>query len=228
MGNLISPKHLAIILRDQKFHDVLLACITDLNECVDKKTASTAAASAATRSDSETSHTVSDSPHNSNNDSSHEVEKRGTKRKRAVGYDGGKHGSERQQQGTDVDDNGNISSATSCFLAFINLMDSLYYLVTLANGIVGVDEVSSSHLKHALRSAFESVALVLGKSIQVAIMAAAQFSRSRATGLLQHLIHVLPAVLDLWDLRSSRLGASESKYSNVCAPHEMIECCWKA
>ena len=198
--DLIPPKRLAMTLSNQRFLDVLHNCVVDLKDAVSSSSVDNRMLAA--RYDSETSHTISDSAYDND-----KAEKRGMKRKRMVDE---YHG-QRQQE--------HVMSPASCFLAFVRLMDSLYSLVVLANGRSGVDEVSSSHLKRALRGPLESVAMVLGRSLQVATMAAVQFSQSGSPIDLQHIIRLLPAVLDLWELRSSRLDTSESESSNVRALH---------
>ena len=115
---------------------------------------------------------------------------------------------------------------TSCFLSFIRALDCLYSLVMLASRTLEIDEVASSHLKHALKGEPETVAVTLGKSFRLAAVASTQFSNARKTTDLQHLLYVFPAILDLWDLRSNRRVDTDSGSSNVSfAPCRMSEEC---
>ncbi|PYH99647.1 hypothetical protein BO71DRAFT_394127 [Aspergillus ellipticus CBS 707.79] len=151
-------------------------------------------------SDSESSHTLSDSPHRNG-----DYDRKGTKRKRAG--DGA-------ADAMDIDDQ--PRTPISCFLAFIRALDCLYSLVMLATRTPEVDEVASSHLKHALKGEPESVAMTLQKSFRLAAVVTTQFSHARKTTDLQHLLYVFPAVLELWELRSSRRDDSDKGLSNEC------------
>lgn len=204
--DLIPPKILAAILKDHKFLAILNDSVADLEEGVFAAVKEDAAGSLG-RAGSETSHTLSDSPHESER---HKKEKKGMKRKRAKDDN-----DDRDPDAMDIDDE--PQSPSSSYLAFVRLFDCLYSLVMLVNERLGVDEVASSHLKHALRGGLESVAVVLGKSFRVAAIATVQLSQWRRVTDLQHLLYVLPAVLELWELRFSRRDDSENKTSNVCS-----------
>jgi nucleolar pre-ribosomal-associated protein 2 len=146
-------------------------------------------------SDSESSNTLGDSP---------QSDKKGTKRKRA---------GDRGQDSMDIDEQ--PQTPTSCFLAFIRALDCLYSLVMLASRTLEIDEVASSHLKHALKGEPEVVAVMLGRSFRLAAVATTQFFNARKTTDLQHLLYVLPAIMDLWELRSNRRVDTDSGSSNV-------------
>lgn len=117
------------------------------------------------------------------------------------------------QDAMDID--GTPQTPTLCFLTFMRVLDCLYSIVTLANRTLNLDEAASSHLKHALRGESELVAALLAKSLGLAALATSQYSHARKTTDLQHLLYVLPAVLELWELRSFRHDDVESDSSNV-------------
>ncbi|EAW07511.1 ribosome biogenesis protein URB2 [Aspergillus clavatus NRRL 1] len=196
--DLIPVKTLATILKDQKFLATLSDVIADLEEDVFASLENGTVDFL--RSGSESSHTLSDSSHQDD-----KCDKKGTKRKRAGDDD---------QDAMDIDDQ--PQTPTSCFLAFIRVLDCLYSLVTLASRTVGVDEVASSHLKFALRGEPESIAKLLGKSFKLAAVATTQLSHAQKTTDLQHLLYIIPAVLDLWELRSSRRDDSDAGSSHEC------------
>ncbi|KAL7661724.1 hypothetical protein ACMYSQ_001102 [Aspergillus niger] len=196
--DLIPPKTLATTLKDQKFLAIFDQAVADLEE--DVFAALKAGTTDLLPSDSDSSHTLSDSPHRNG-----DYDKKGTKRKRA-GDD--------EADAMDVDDQ--PRTPISCFLAFIRALDCLYSLIMLANRTLGVDEVASSHLKHALKGEPESNAVTLQKSFRLAAVISTQFSHARKTTDLQHLLYVFPAVLELWELRSSRRDDSDKGLSNEC------------
>ncbi|KAF7597588.1 hypothetical protein BBP40_000066 [Aspergillus hancockii] len=197
--DLIQPKSLATTLKDQKFLTILNHAITDLEDDVFAGLEN--GATDLDHSDSESSNTIGDSP---------QSDKKGTKRKRA---------GDRGQDVMDVDEQ--PQTPTSCFLAFIRALDCLYSLVILANRTLKVDEVASSHLKHALKGEPEAVAVTLGRSFRLAAVATTQFFNARKTTDLQHLLYVIPAIMDLWDLRSNRRidtdsGSSNESFAKYC------------
>ncbi|PLB35023.1 ribosome biogenesis protein URB2 [Aspergillus candidus] len=203
--DLIPPKTLATTLKDQKFLGTLDLAIADLKDDVfaGLENGTTELFPA----DSDSSRTLGDSPRSNGP----QTDKKGTKRKRA-GDAGG-------ADPMDVDDQ--PQTPASCFLAFIRALDCLYSLVKLLTREAGVDEVAASHLKHALKGGSESVAVTLGKAFSLAAVATSQFSTPRKTTDLQHLLYVLPAVLDLWELRSYRgddanNGSSNEHFGKYC------------
>lgn len=195
--DLIPPKTLAITLKDHKFLGILSHAITDLEDDVFAGLEN--GTTEFLHSGSESSKTLSDSTQDAGR-----YDKKGTKRKRPG--DG-------EPDAMDIDEQ--PQTPTSCFLAFIRALDCLYSLVNLANRTLGVEEVASAHLRHALKGEPESIALTLGKSFRVAAVATNQFSHSRKITDLQHLLYVLPAVMELWELRSYRRNDSDSGSSNV-------------
>ncbi|KAE8352736.1 Urb2/Npa2 family-domain-containing protein [Aspergillus coremiiformis] len=191
--DLIQPKTLATTLKDQRFLAILDHAITDLEDDVfagfENGTAELG------HSDSGSSGTLGDS--------SPQSDKKGTKRKRA---------GDREQDGMDLDEQ--PQTPTSCFLTFIRALDCLYSLIMLASQTLEIDEVASSHLKHALKGEPETVAATFGKSFTLAAIATTQFFSARKTTDLQHLLYVFPAILDLWELRSNRRVDSDSGSGN--------------
>ena len=200
--DLIPPKTLATTLKDQKFLVILNDTISDLEEYIFASVENGTAEFLC--SESESSQTVGDVPEQRS-----KRDKKGTKRKRA-----GEDGDGGQGNAMDIDEP--PQSPASCFLTFIRLLDCLYSIVTLANRTLILDEVASSHLKHALRGEPESVATLLAKSFRLAALATTQFLHGRKTTDLQHLLYVLPAILELWEMRSFRRDDSENNSSNNC------------
>ncbi|THC96541.1 hypothetical protein EYZ11_003985 [Aspergillus tanneri] len=194
--DLIPAKALAITLKDQKFLGILSHAITDLEEEV--FTGLENGTTELLYSDSESSTTLSDSPHDVG-----KYDKKGTKRKRP---------GDSEQDAMDIDDQ--PRNPSSCFLTFIRALDCLYSLAMLASRTLGIEEAASAHLRHALKGEPETIALMLGKSLRIAAVATTQFSRARKTTDLQHLLYVLPAVLELWELRSYRRSDSDSGSDN--------------
>lgn len=197
--DLIPPKTLATILKDQKFLATLSDVIIDLEEDISSTLENGKADDL--HFGSESSDTLGDSPHD---------EKKGTKRKRADADD---------QDAMDIDQQPQTSS--SCFLSFIRVLDCLYSLVTLTSRAAGVDEVASSHLKHALRGEPESVAKLMGQSFKLTAIVSKQLFDGRKTTDLQHLLYIIPAVLELWEMRSSRrddsdAGSSHESFAKYC------------
>jgi nucleolar pre-ribosomal-associated protein 2 len=192
--DLIPPKTLATILKDQKLLPTLSDVVADLEEDIFATLENGKADDL--RFGSESSDTLGDSPHD---------ERKGTKRKRAVADD---------QDAMDIDEQPQTSS--SCFLSFIRLLDCLYSLVTLTSRVAGIDEVASSHLKHALRGEPELVAKLLGQSFKLAAVVSKQLFDARKTTDLQHLLYIIPAVLELWEMRSSRRDDSDAGSSHEC------------
>ncbi|KAL4869792.1 hypothetical protein BDV12DRAFT_167224 [Aspergillus spectabilis] len=194
--DLIPPKTLASTLKDQKFLGIVDHAITDLTE--DVLTGLSDGTNELLSSDSESSHTLSDSSRANEN-----AARKGTKRKRANGDD---------QDVMDIDDQ--PRTLASCFLTYTRLLDCLYTLVTLANRTNSLSEAASSHLKHALRGQPKQVATTLGKSFTLASVAISQFRYGRKTTELQHLFYVLPALLEVWEWRSQRQDESDQGSSN--------------
>lgn len=155
-------------------------------------------------SGSESSQTLGDSPEQTS-----KRDKKGTKRKKPGDTVEGD-----SQDAMDIDEP--PQTPASCFLTFIRVLDCLYSIVVLANHTLGLDEVASSHLKHALKGEPEPVATLLAKSFTLAALATFQFSLGQKTTDLQHLLYVVPAVLELWELRSFRRDDLENNSSNVC------------
>lgn len=200
--DLIPPKTLATTLKDQKFLGILNDMISDLEESIFAGIEDGTVEFLS--SGSESSQTLEDLPEQTT-----KRDKKGTKRKRAGGNDGGDN-----QDAMDIDEP--PQTPGSCFLTFICVLDCLYSLVVLANHTLSLDEVASSHMKHALKAEPESAATLLAKSFRLAAVATTQFSHGRKTTDLQHLLYVLPAILEMWELRSFRRDDSENNSSNVC------------
>ncbi|PYH48402.1 ribosome biogenesis protein URB2 [Aspergillus saccharolyticus JOP 1030-1] len=203
--DLIPPKTLATTLKDQKFLGIVHDAITDLE--ADVLAGLGGGTTELLTSGSESSHTLGDSPHRHG-----DVDKKGTKRKRS-GAD--------EPDAMDIDDP--PRTPTSCFVAFIRALDCLYSLVMLVERTFGVDDVASSHLKHALKGEPESVAVTLQRSFRLATVITTQLFHAQQTTDLQHLLYVLPAMFDLWELRSSRRDDSEKVLSNECFSKHCFE-----
>lgn len=199
--DLIPPKTLATTLKDQKILAILNNTISDLEEGIFAGVENGTVEFLC--SGSESSQTLRDSPEQTS-----KRDKKGTKRKRP--------GEDHEMDGQDaMDIDGTPQTPTLCFLTFMRVLDCLYSIVTLANRTLNLDEAASSHLKHALRGEPKSVAALLAKSLGLAALATSQYSHARKTTDLQHLLYVLPAVLELWELRSFRHDDVESDSSNV-------------
>ncbi|KAJ5161627.1 hypothetical protein N7492_007019 [Penicillium capsulatum] len=194
--DLISPKNLATILKDQKFLSTLCDTVADLETDIH---ATVGNGLSIPSFDSDSSHTLVGSPVDENSGS------QGIKRKR-LGED--------NADAMDLDEP--PQSPASCFLAFIRALDSLYGVVALTQKTLGNDEIANSHLKLALRGEPEVVAQLLGRAFQMAAVAITQFSQAGKTTDLQHLLYVFPAMLDLWESRSFRRDDTDSKASNDC------------
>lgn len=196
--DLIPPKTLASTLKDYKFLGIFDHTITDLTD--DLMTGFGNGLVEQPPSDSGSSRTISESsPANEGSG------RKGTKRKRANGYD---------QDAMDIDEQ--PRTPTSCFLTFTRLLDCLYSFVILANRTNDVNETARSHLRHALRGDPLPVAITLGKSLTFASLAISQFCNGQKTTELQHLFYVLPALLEIWEWRSHRQDSSDQGSSNVC------------
>ena len=199
--DLIPPKTLATTLKDQKFLAILNDTISDLEEGVFAGVENGTVDFLC--SGSESSQTLGDSPEQTS-----KRDKKGTKRKRP--------GDGHEADGQDaMDTDGTLQTPASCFLTFMRVLDCLYSIVALANRTLNLDEVASSHLKHAIKGEPESVAALLAKSLGLAALTTNQYSHGRKTTELQHLLYVLPAVLELWEMRSFRRDDTESDSSNV-------------
>ncbi|KAL4806688.1 Urb2/Npa2 family-domain-containing protein [Aspergillus unguis] len=200
----IPPKTLASTLKDQKFLSILDHAIADLTD--DVIAGLEHGTNELPLSDSESSHTLSESSRPSEGSG-----KKGTKRKRANGN---------EQNAMDIDDQ--PRSPISCFLTFTRLLDCLYSLVALANRAVGVEEAARSHLRHALRGEPQQIATTLGKSFTLASLAISQFCLGHKTTELQHLFYVIPALLHVWEFRSHRQdssnqGSSDDSFATHCS-----------
>ncbi|KAJ5224834.1 uncharacterized protein N7469_008337 [Penicillium citrinum] len=194
----ISPKNLATILKDQKFLSVLCDTVSDLEADISLTVGDGDGVSIPSAA-SDSSQTLVGSPPVENRVS------HGTKRKRS-GDDG--------QDAMDIDEQ--PQNPASCFLAYIRVLDCLYGVVMLTHQTLDMDENAHSHLKLALRGDPEIVAGLLGKAFQVSAVAIAQFAQAGKTTDLQHLVFVLPCMLELWDFRSYRQDDTENKASNDC------------
>lgn len=196
----IPPKTLAATLSDHKFLGILGTVVTEVANGVirafDESTSSDV-----NRSGSESSHTLGGSPPRQE-----DADRKRRKRKRTS--------DDEDEDAMDIDDPPQQPTLTSYLLAFIRILDCLYGLVSLANRAHGDHASAGSHLKHALRGEPESVAKILGKSFKMGAIAAVEFSDGQSITDLQHLFYVLPAVLELWELRSSRQDDSDNKSSN--------------
>ena len=194
--DLISPKNLATILKDQKFLSILCETLADLETDI---YATVGNGLSIPSFDSDSSHTLVSSPLEEH------FESQGMKRKRP---------SEHDADAMDADEP--PQNPVSCFLTFLRALDCLFGVVALAHRTLDSDEIANSHLKLALRGEPETVAQLLGRAFQVAGVAIVQFSQAGKTTDLQHLLYVFPAILDLWELRSYRREDLDSKSSNDC------------
>jgi nucleolar pre-ribosomal-associated protein 2 len=194
--DVIPPKNLATTLREHKFLSILCDTVADLEADI---FATVGSGQSIATFDSDSSHTLAGSPTQHDQKSS-----KGTKRKRVAPENGGEV----------VDEDDQPQNPASCFLAFIRALDCLYGVVTLAQQTLGTDENANSHLKLSLRGEPALVARFLGRSFQVAAVAITQFSQVGKTTDLQHLIFVLPAVLEPWESRSFREDDTHNKASN--------------
>ncbi|KAJ6091279.1 hypothetical protein N7467_003248 [Penicillium canescens] len=195
--DLISPKNLAAILKDQKLLSILFETIADLEADI---FAGLGNGIAALSSDSDSSQTPAGSPTHDDHRGS-----QGKKRKRMTTENG---------DAMDVDGDEHRQNPAACFLTFIRALDCLYGIVTLTRRTLGTDGVANSHLKLALRGEPEAVAMLLGRSFRVAAVAAKQFSHAGKTTDLQHLLYVFPAAVELWESRSYRQDDTDNKSSN--------------
>ncbi|KAJ5950483.1 uncharacterized protein N7479_008896 [Penicillium vulpinum] len=196
--DLISPKNLAAILKDQKFLSILCDTFEDLEADIFSGLGN---ALAALSSDSESSHTLSGSPTPD--------DRRGTqgkKRKRMT--------TENDADAMDVDTDEQRQNPAACFLTFIRALDCLHGFVTLTHRTTGTDGVANSHLKLALRGEPEAISMLLGRAFRVAAVAAKQFSHEGKTTDLQHLLYVFPSIVELWESRSYREDDMDNKSSN--------------
>ncbi|KAJ5167034.1 uncharacterized protein N7482_005815 [Penicillium canariense] len=194
----VSPKNLATIMKDQKFLSIVCDTVADLENDIFATVGSGLSISSV---DSDSSHTLSSSP---TQEESRGMQ--GTKRKRV--------GGENDDNAMDLDET--PQNPASCFLTFIRALDCIYGVVTVAQRTLGTDEVANSHLKLALRGEPEVVGQLLGRSLQLAAVAVAQFSQAGRTTDLQHLLFVFPAMLELWESRSYRQDDTNNKASNDC------------
>ncbi|KAJ5793771.1 hypothetical protein N7457_000370 [Penicillium paradoxum] len=196
--DLISPKNLAAILKDQKFISILCDTLEDLEADI---FAGLGNELATLSSDSESSNTLSGTPPSDDSRGN-----KGKKRKRMT--------TENDADAMDVDVDEPRQNPAACFLAFIRALDCLYGFVALAQRTLGTDGVANSHLKLALRGEPEPVAMFLGRSFRVAAVAAKQFSHEGKTTDLQHLLYVFPSAVELWESRSYRQDDTDNKASN--------------
>ncbi|KAJ5578302.1 uncharacterized protein N7459_007266 [Penicillium hispanicum] len=194
--DLIAPKNLAAILKDQRFLSVVCDSIADLETAILTTVGSDSSISSF---DSDSSYTLVGSPTQDNHQGI-----QGTKRKR--------FSAENDADAMDLDER--PPNPASCFLAFIRVLDCLYGVLSLVQRTVGTDDIANSHLKLALRGELEMVALALGRALEVAAVAVAQFSRAGKTTDLQHLLYVFPAVLEMWESKSTRQDDTNNKASN--------------
>lgn len=195
----IPPKTLAATLSDHKFLSILSVVITEVANGVVRAFENTS--SDLHLSGSESSHTLGRSP--------------------TIPQDADRKGRKRKRTSDDEDEDAVMDlsqqqppTLTSYLLTFMRILDCLYGLVSLVNKAQGDHAIASSHLKHTLRGEPESIAKILGKSFKMGAIAAVEFSDAQRVTDLQHLFYVLPAVLELWELRSSRQDDSENKSSN--------------
>lgn len=204
--DVIPPKNLATTLKEQKFLSILCDTVADLEADI---FATVGRGQSIASFDSDSSHTLASSSTQDDQKSS-----KGTKRKRVATENGGEV----------MDENEQPQNPASCFLALIRALDCLYGVVTLGQQTLGTDENANSHLKLTLRGEPALVARLLGRSFQVAAVAITQFTQAGKTTDLQHLIFVLPAILELWESRSFREDdthnkASNEAFANYCFAH---------
>ncbi|KAJ6109308.1 hypothetical protein N7486_001542 [Penicillium sp. IBT 16267x] len=192
--DLISPKNLATILKDQKFLSIICETIADLETDI--------YATVGNGLSSLDSDSTLYGP--SSVDEHHGIQ--GMKRKRGS--------AENDPDAMDIDSP--PQNPASCFLTFIRALDCLHGVVALAQRTIGTDEIANSHLKLALRGDPDVVALLLGRAFQLASVAIAQFTHAGKTTDLQHLLYVFPAMLELWESRSLRHDDTDNKISNDC------------
>ncbi|KAJ5553444.1 hypothetical protein N7494_002822 [Penicillium frequentans] len=192
--DLISPKNMATIMKEQKFLSIICETIADLETDI---YATVGSGLSSLDSDSTLSGPSSaDEPHGT----------QGMKRKRGS--------ADNDPDAMDIDSP--PQNPASCFLAFIRALDCLHGVVALAQRTIGTDEIANSHLKLALRGDPDVVALLLGRAFQLASVAIAQFTQAAKTTDLQHLLYVFPAILELWESRSLRHDDNDNKISNDC------------
>lgn len=196
--SLIPPKSLATTLKDQKFILLLNDTIADVEHEV--FAAERNGLPGFLRSESGISQTLADPPALTS-----KLDKKGVKRKRQGNEDG-------DAMHLDVP----AQSPATCLATFLYVLDCLYSLTALVSNNSTVDETSSAHLKHALKSEPDFLGIMLGRFLNVAAFVMPQFASDNSTSTLQHLLYVLPAVLDLWELRSSRRDDTQNQPSNVC------------
>ncbi|KAJ5082444.1 hypothetical protein N7532_011487 [Penicillium argentinense] len=193
----VSARNLATILKDQRFLSVLCDTVADLEADISVTSGGGVPISSP---ESDSSQTLASSPPANDGRGSH-----GTKRKRNEGND---------TDAMDLDEQ--PQNPASCFLTFIRALDCLYGIVTLTQLTLTSDENAHSLLKLALRGEPEVVARLLGQSFQLSAVAITQFSHARKTTDLQHMLYVLPAMLEMWELRSYGQDDKDHKASNDC------------
>ncbi|KAJ5658568.1 uncharacterized protein N7484_002217 [Penicillium longicatenatum] len=191
--DLISPKNMATIMKDQKFLSIICETIADLETDI---YATVGNGLSSLDSDSTLSGSSVDEQHGM----------QGMKRKRGS--------AENDPDAMDIDSP--PQDPASCFLTFIRALDCLHGVMALAQRTIGTDEIANSHLKLALRGDPDVVALLLGRAFQLASVAIAQFTHAGKTTDLQHLLYVFPAMLELWESRSLRHDDTDNKISNDC------------
>ncbi|KAJ5987334.1 hypothetical protein N7451_011699 [Penicillium sp. IBT 35674x] len=192
--DLISPKNMATIMKEQKFLSIICETIADLETDIYATVGSGL------------SSLDSDSTLSGPSSVDEQQGTQGMKRKRGS--------AENDPDAMDVDSP--PQNPASCFLAFIRALDCLHGVVALAQRTIGTDEIANSHLKLALRGDPDVVALLLGRAFQLASVAIAQFTKAGKTTDLQHLLYVFPAMLGLWESRSLRHDDNDNKISNDC------------
>lgn len=196
--DLISPKNLATIMKDQKFLSIICDTMADLEADIGTATEQGLAIPSI---ESDSSHTLTGSPAQEELSGSH-----GTKRKRA--------NTGNETDAMDVDQP--PQNPASCFLTFIRALDCLYGVITLAQQTISLDDVANSHLKLVLRGEPDVVAVLLGRSFQLGATAITQFVHAGRTTDIQHLLYVFPSIIELWESRSFRQDDAENKTSNDC------------
>ncbi|KAJ5247550.1 hypothetical protein N7468_002533 [Penicillium chermesinum] len=196
--DMISPKNLATIMKDQKFLTIICDTVADLE--VDIGTA-VGQGLAIPSIESDSSHTLS-----SSSAQEEQMGFQGTKRKRA--------NTGNEADAMDLDNPPQTPS--SCFLTFLRVLDCLYGVITLAQHTISMDDVASSHLKLVLRGEPDVIAVLLGRSLELGAVAITQFSHAGTTTDLQHLLYVFPAMVELWESRSHRQDDTDNNTSNEC------------